>query len=168
MNKQIIEVKSTLAIHIESLHTDAQEQPMLANEAGEAAAEAKMLARQKKMEHEEARAAADKEVRLFPDRYGVNKVTETVVASAVILHPEVQRTRDDWIVAERDADVAASLREAYQHRKSMLQMEATLYVANYLGEVGVSTKTMERSTKAGLKQTEEQLNHARRKKIQDD
>jgi len=168
MITQIDELKRQLSIHIDSLHMDAQEQAMLANTVGEIAAEAKMVARQKKMEHEEARAASDKEIRRSPEKYGLVKVTESSVSSAIVLHPEVQRTRDEWIQAERDADIAASLRDAYQHRKSMLQMETELYVSNYFGEVEVNQNSLRRSRQVGVKQIEEQLENARKEKTRND
>ena len=158
---QLDELRSKLAVHIDALHLDAQEQPDLAYRVGELAAEAKAEARRMRMEYEETKAATDKEVRLFPEKFGVIKTTESSIASAVTLAPLVKEAHEQMIAADKDADKANALRDAFHHRKSMLQLEGELFMANYWGEVEVRGHNMRQAKDAGAKQTENELRKRR-------
>ena len=135
MNDKYAELKHGLRINLQSLHIDAQTQAERATEAGEMAAEAKATARRKKLELDEARASADMEVRSMPGKYGLEKVTESAVASAVIKHPAVMKLGLEAIDAEELANKADALFTGYHHRKGMLEAEIDLYKSNYWGDV---------------------------------
>ena len=130
---ELDELKEAIPIDINSLHLNAQEQPELAYRAGKLAAEAKAEARRKQILLDESKAIADREVRLEPSKFGLSKVTEGAVASAVLLHPTVAEANKLKLEVDIFADITQSLREAYQHRKSMLNLEGELYVSNYFG-----------------------------------
>jgi len=161
---QLEELKSKLVVHIDALHLDAQEHSDLVDDAGELAAEAKLASRRKQLEYEEVKAASDKEVRLFPEKFGLAKTTEPSIKAAVTLHPDVHQAYIDMIEADRDTDLANALKDAFHHRKAMLQIEAQLYHDNYWGEVDVKERSMNKVRESGTKQIEEQLKRERRRK----
>jgi len=136
------DLKSKLQIDINRLQFCCQEQPELASRAGELAAMAKSKAKRAKVVLEEAKANANKEIRDNPDGFGVPKVTEKAVESAVVLHPDVMKVAQDVIELELDADKAAVLANAFEHRRSMLKIEAELFVHNYWGSVEVKESQM--------------------------
>ena len=157
------ELRNNLPIDIEALHKCAEEQPVLACEAGELAAEAKADARRVHAALEQKRAEVDKEVRRDPDKYGLAKTTESSIASAVTLHPQVVEANVKAIKADAKVDQFAALRDAYQHRKSMLQMEAQLYIANYFGDVEVKERQMGPTKRVAREQTNSVVENMRRK-----
>ena len=128
-------LRNSLAIDINLLHENAQEQPDLADRAGQLVAEAKSEAKKAKMRLEIAEATTEKDVRLQPETYGLTKVTESAIKSAVILHPDVISAKEELIENEKEAAMADAVYDAFQHRKSMLGIEAKLYIANYFGDV---------------------------------
>ena len=126
-----------LPIDVNQLHLCCEHQPQLAHEAGELAAESKAQAKRMKVQLEEAKANASRDVRTSPGKFGMDKVTEAAVSAAISLHPDVTKSQQDSIEADLIADKAAALANAFEHRRSMLKIEAELYVHNYHGEIAV-------------------------------
>jgi len=142
------QLQSCLHINLHGLHEDAQGQPELAFRAGELAAELKAAAKRAKLNYEEVAASVEMEVRSGPEDFGLKKVTESTIASVVTKHPDVLSARKAQIEAERDADLAAALANAFEHRRSMLKSEVELYVNNYWGDVEVKERDMRRNETA--------------------
>ncbi len=160
----IAKLKSSLPIDINSLHINAQEQPSLAADAGELAANLKAEAKRLRMKYEVAKATADKEIRNDPATYGLAKVTETCVASAVTLHPMVRTASDEMLEADKEADLAAVIQNAFEHRRSMLKIEADLYVNNYWGSPEGRSADMSTVAQVGNEQKKNKLADRRRSK----
>lgn len=135
MESQRQELRRGLAIHLQSLHIDAQGQPDGIMRAGELATEAKAAAKRKKLELDEAKANADTEIRSLPSKFGLEKVTESAVSSAVTRHPEVMRLSRDAIDAEEFAGKCEAVFTGYSNRKGMIEAEIDLFKANYWGEI---------------------------------
>ena len=57
------------------------------------------------------------------------------MAAAVTADPRVQQAERATIQAQQDADRAAALFNAFEHRRSMLNNEVTLWTSNYWGDV---------------------------------
>ena len=130
-------LRRSLRIHLTALHKDAQEQPELADQAGELAASLKAEARRRRIDVDEAKGRANISIRQNPGQYGLDKVTETAVTACVPIHPDVVKSVREAVDADELADKAAALAEAYHHRKSMIQDEVKLYLGNYFGEAEV-------------------------------
>ena len=139
------DLKEQLAIRLDTLHIDAQDQPHLAEQAGELAAEAKASAKRAKLEADEAKADVERDVRKNPAAHGVDKVTEGAVGAAVTADAKVQAAERAAIAAQEAADKAEAVANAYEHRRSMLKIEAELYLANYFGDVTVREREMGRT-----------------------
>ena len=136
------ELKAGLAIHLESLHKDAQDQPRLACDAGELAAEAKATARRAKVFLEETKAKVQREVRALPEKFSIDKVTEGAIASAVTANFDVKQAEQAAIGAQEAADATDSVANAYEHRRAMLKAEVEMWMNNYWGDVMVKERTM--------------------------
>jgi len=139
------DLQSTLHIHLHGLHEDAQDQPDLASRAGELAAELKAAAKRAKLAVEELTAQIDLNVRAKPEVFGLSKITETTIASVVATRPQTKEAKQAQIAAEREADLAATLANAYEHRRSMLKIEVDLWMSNYWGDVEVKERDMRRT-----------------------
>ena len=135
-------LRQKLPIDRDSLHEEAERQAELAAEAGELSADLRADAKRAKLRSEEAQASADAEIRAAPEKFNLAKVTESAVASAVLLHKEVRSARSEQVEAERLAERASSLAVAYQHRKSMIQVEVELWVTNYWGDPRIRDRKM--------------------------
>ena len=83
-DKKIEELKNRLGIDLQQLHVEAMSQPVYCEQAGILAAEAKKIAKQAKINVDEVEAAVTLSVRQNPDAYGLDKITESSVAVAVI------------------------------------------------------------------------------------
>lgn len=128
-------LRKALPVDIESLHKNAEVQPDLAADIGELAASLKSEAKQAKTVLDETKAEAEREIRANPEQ--LPKATESAIASAVVLHQSVKDATREYLEADEDADLASSLANAYEHRRSMLKIEVQLYLGNYWGEVEV-------------------------------
>ena len=129
------ELQIHLAVHIQALHEDAESQAELAFRAGELAAELKAASKRGKLNVEAVEAATDREVRNDPSSFGLEKITETAVRSAVSADLRVVEAREASIEADKGADLASALSNAFEHRRSMLKIEVDLWVNNYWGDV---------------------------------
>lgn len=78
-----------------------------------------------------AKAEADKMIRTNPEKYGIEKVTETVVANAVLKEEGYQEAYTDFLNAKYEADMASSAVNAFEHRKSALENLVRLYGQQY-------------------------------------
>ena len=162
----IEDLKSRLAVHLDSLHADAVRQAELACQAGELSAAAKAEARRSKVDLEEVRATVQREVRANPDKFGIDKPTEGAIASAVTVDQRVSSAERRAIAAQEQADVADAVSTAYEHRKAMLKVEVELWLANYFGDVEVKERTMSRTADSAERRTFDS-GQGRRRRIED-
>ena len=136
------ELCTYLPIHINKLHEDAQGQAGLAERAGELAAQLKAASKRARLLVDEVVAEVDKAIRADPSKYGLAKITEAVVGNAVAADSQVQDTKKTEIDAALHADKASALSNAFEHRRSMIKIEAELYVHNYWGDPETRERVM--------------------------
>jgi len=110
------------------------DQPKLYKNAAENTANARLEYNRAKAELEIAKAEIDREVRKNPERFGLSKVTETTVASAVSLHPRCKEAMDALITMKHELDVAEALVSALDHRKKALEDLVKLFLADYFAK----------------------------------
>jgi hypothetical protein len=130
-DKKVEELKNRLGIDLQQLHVEAMSQPVYCEQAGIIAAEAKKIAKQAKINVDEVEAAITLSVRQNPDAYGLDKVTESSIAAAVVNSKEVKLAKLQQANADYEADVANALYQAFLQKKSMIQVETELYKSNY-------------------------------------
>jgi len=153
-------LRQHLAIHIESLHTDAAEQPELACQAGELYASCQAKSRQAKLHLDSVLATVESEVRAEPAKFGVIKTTENAISTVVTLDTRVKAAQQELAAAERESGEASVLYTAYDHRRAMLKLEGDLYISNYWGGSHVQGQTGQAATAGRLLQ-EQELEDAR-------
>ena len=162
------DLKAKLAIHLEALHTDAQNQPQDACNAGELAAAAKADAKRAKIELEEAKATVQRDVRANPAMHDLDKTTEGAIAAAVTVSKKVIDAEKKLVDAQEEADTAEALANAYEHRKSMLGAEVKLWLNNYWGDVTVKEQQIAPVADTAQKAGFEKAQGRRRRKEEDD
>lgn len=101
-------------------------------------------------EEDEARAGLDvtrarieQGVRANPEQFVGGKVTESVVAAAVTLHPECTRAEQHRINAAHKARILKAVVEALSHRKSTLQGMTDLHRMEYYADPKSSDQPQE-------------------------
>ena len=125
------ELKEGLSLDINNLHVAAQNQSVLLQEVGELFADAKAEHRRKKLALDSLRAKVEIDVRTSPESYGLPKVTEGSIHSAVVMHQDVVDAQEECVQHEQYANLLSSVYDAYQHKKSMIQVETKLFLAGY-------------------------------------
>ena len=78
------------------------------------------------------------DVRKFPEKYGLAKVTEGAILSTVQSHPTYVKARKEQIEAEFLADKFSQKFESLSQRKSMLKILDDLFVFRYYSSVDLS------------------------------
>lgn len=101
---------------------------------------------------EVAHAELAKEIRSNPENYGLEKVTETAVASTVLVQPRYQKALARLQKLKHEADLAQSVVWALEHKKRTLTLLVELFGMGYFsspkiskqGKEAVMEKTMRR------------------------
>lgn len=115
-------------------------------------ADARKVLEQAKAERDVVDAELDKDIRLHPTKYKLEKLTEPVIANTVLLQKEHQKAGTLVIGAKHAVDVLQAAVDALDHRKKALENLVHLFLSNYWseprepkGEHGDKAKEMERS-----------------------
>ena len=155
--QECAELRARMKLDIHALHRAAEAQPDLCRRAGELHAELNASAKRAKVRLGEVRADADHLIREAPEEYNLAKITEGAVTHAIALMPSVQAAEAELITAELERDRASATSAAYDHRRSMIKVEADLYKSNYWGGPDAQIQEMERPRTVGSENTEERL-----------
>jgi hypothetical protein len=67
------------------------------------------------------RASLDKEVRSNPEKFGIEKITETAVSNTIISIPAFQGANEGFLNAKFEADLAQAAVNAFNQRKDALE-----------------------------------------------
>ena len=78
-----------------------------------------------------AKAEADKKIRKNPEKYDIEKVTETVVANTILIEEGYKATYEEYLSTKYEADMARAAVTACEHRKSALENLVKLYGQQY-------------------------------------
>jgi hypothetical protein len=78
-----------------------------------------------------AKAESDKAIRGNPEKYGIEKVTEAVIANAILIHPKYQQAYTDYLTAKFEVDMAQGAVGAFEQRKSALENLVRLHGQQY-------------------------------------
>lgn len=106
-------------------------QPGLYMRYSEMAAEAQKVRDQAKEKVDVIKAELDRAIRKDPAKFGVDKITESVVASTILIQPEYKAAGDVLIDANYEYSVLQSAVRAFDHRKSALENEVKLWLGSY-------------------------------------
>lgn len=114
-----------------ALDVEFLEQTNLMIRYAEHASQTKREAEEAKENLELVRAGLDKDIRQNPANYGLEKLTETVVSSTIILQPEYQEASKRLIQANYEAGMARFAAQAISDRKNCLEALVKLHGQQY-------------------------------------
>lgn len=77
------------------------------------------------------KAKLEMDIRANPENYGLSKVTESAVASTILLQPEYQEASKKYIGARYENDVAAAAVRAIDQKKTALENLVKLLSVSY-------------------------------------
>jgi len=114
-----------------SLDVEWLEQPKLFMRYARYAAETQKMFDLAKTNLDLVKAELDKAVREDPDKFGIEKLTETVVLNTILSLPEYKEANEKCINAKYEADIAKSAVRAFEQRKEALENLVRLHGQQY-------------------------------------
>ena len=153
------ELRESVSIDPAQLDKACADQPTLFMEVSDLASDAKAKAKSAKYAWERTQAVIIIDYRTGKIPTDV-KLTETSLISLAIMHEKVTEAKEAQIVAEKYASKCDGLIGAYDHRRSMLSNEVSLYTTNYFHNCDVKP----RSTQSTLKK----ITHEESEKLQEE
>jgi hypothetical protein len=107
------------------------EQPKLFMRYARYAAETQKMLDLAKTNLDLVKAELDKAVRENPDKFGIEKLTETVVLNTILSLPEYKEANEKYINAKFEAEIAKSAVRAFEQRKEALENLVRLHGQQY-------------------------------------
>lgn len=123
--------RDQLTINHNALDVEWLSQPKLFMEVSEEAADARAELDRSKLRLEVREAELDKEVRTRPDHFGLDKVTESAVKSAITTHKDYIHLREEFIEQKHEVDVLSAAVAAMEQRKAALERLVILHGQQY-------------------------------------
>jgi hypothetical protein len=111
---------------------------------GEKHADALLEVDEAKSALEVTKAQIDKAIRENPERFGLKKITETVVANTILTDLECQEVMKRLNEARHKARIIEAAVEALEHRKRALEKLVDLQGRDYFSEPRASEETKEK------------------------
>ncbi len=137
------EVNFDLTIDPDRLDRNWLDQPKLYFQYAAELADARKTLDQTKAEVDICRAEIDLAIRSDPEKYGISKITETAVATTILLQDSYKRGQNRILEAKHEVDILSAVVAALDHRKSALQNMVQLHLANYYSTPRVSGEDRE-------------------------
>jgi hypothetical protein len=110
------------------------------------------------------KAQLDRDIRAFPDNYGLGKLTETIVSNTIIIQPEYKDAIDQFLNAKYEYDMAMAAVRAIDQKKTALENLVRLHGQQYFAGPSVPrdlTKEWEKTE--SQKQTNKKVSIRRKK-----
>jgi len=131
MGKSELDYEQELAIDPHSLDEEWLRQSGLYMKYSEAAAEAERIRDLAKEKINVVRAELDKAIRKDPDKYGLEKVTDTPVAATILLQQEYKVASEALIQANYELNMFQSAVRAFDNKRSALENMVRLWLGSY-------------------------------------
>lgn len=131
MAEQETEYEKDCKIDLHNLHEDWQSQPEVYDKYGRKWAIAKRDKARLEEKKKTRRAKVARNVRLNPESYGLDKVTESAIDEIVRTDPEYILIVEKLIEAQKDEDLFDVAKRAMEHRREALGGEGRLYASSY-------------------------------------
>ncbi len=87
-----------------------------------------------KSRREVVEAELDRDIRLQPKKFDLEKVTEAAVAKAIVLHDRYQLANVEVIRAKYKVDMLEAAVHGLEHKKKGLEKMVDLFLSNYWAE----------------------------------
>lgn len=125
---------SEFQIQPNHLDREWRNQPTLMHDHCLRLADAKQQLNSAKSNLEVVEAEEDREVRMHPSRYGIDKLSETRIKNAVILSPSYREAAKEVIRLQHAVDVLQAAVSALDHKKRALENLVHLHAMSYYSE----------------------------------
>jgi hypothetical protein len=106
-------------------------QPQLMAQYGKHAAKCKLDMDYTKEDLDVVKAQLDRDIRAFPDNYGLGKLTETIVSNTIIIQPEYKDASKQYLDAKYEYDMAMAAVRAIDQKKTALENLVRLHGQQY-------------------------------------
>lgn len=120
-----------VAIDGEALDQEWLRQPSIMMEYCKHSAKCQMELDASKEMLDVVKAGLDKAIRENPERYDINKVTETVIMNTVIVQEAYTEAYGEYLKVKYEADIAKAAVRAIEQRKDALENLVRLYGQQY-------------------------------------
>lgn len=127
----ISELRQGLRIDINHLHIVAANQSDYYDTVGELSADVKYQAKNAKLILDQMRAQLGLLVRENFEQYGITRLTEGAVLSAVVSHRRIKKLNSIVLRLERLQEVSSNLVSSVDSRRSMIKVESDLFGSSY-------------------------------------
>lgn len=111
-----------------------KKQPKFFLHYAEQLADARRDFEQVKAEREIVRAETDREIRKDPKKFGLEKITETVIENTITLNVTYQRINSKWLETKGKVDTLQAIVDGLDHRKRALEKIVDLFLSGYYAE----------------------------------
>ena len=76
-------------------------------------------------------AELDRKIRINPEKYKIEKITDKVVSNTILLQDAYKKANEDYLTAKYEWGVAKGSVDAFQDRKAMLESLVRLHGQSY-------------------------------------
>lgn len=160
-----IDFEKDVMIDPDSLDVEWLEQPRLMIRYSQVLAEAKRTYEEAKQRLDVIKADMDKSVRKSPENYGLEKVTETAIQSAISASGPVQQAQANVVDAAYDMNMAQGAVIAIQGRKDALENLVRLHGQQYFAGPQIPRNlSQEWENKAKQKHSDRTVGRIRRRR----
>ncbi len=119
------------------------EQPKLYHDYALKFAEARAEHERAKSNLELVEAELDKEIRLEPDRFGLEKITETIVEKAIIRSKRYRTAKEKYLESKHAMDVLYAMTATLDQKKKSIEMLLQLRMNDYYSEPRIKGEARE-------------------------
>ncbi len=148
----------------DALDVEWLEQPRLMMRYARLAAEARKHMEWAKENLDVARASLDQSIRTDPEKFGLDKVTESAIASAILIHKEFREAQDKFREAQYEFNMAQAAVRALDGKRDALENLVRLHGQQYFAGPKVPRDlSKEWEQKQRQKESNQKVKIARRK-----
>lgn len=126
-------------------------QPALYVEYAEKLADASQTLDYAKSTLDVVTATLDKDIRLFPQNYGIEKLTETVITNTILLQKNHQTAAKDVVIAKHDVAILRAAVDGLDQRKAALENLVKLLLSSYYAQPQAPTDARDKMEADGKK-----------------
>jgi len=126
-----MDYENDIQIRQDELEMEWLDQPSLMFKYAKNAAEMRRLLDLSKEKLDLAKAEIDKEIRTNPEKFGIEKITETVVANSMLATFKYKKANEEFLNAKYEVDVAQAAVVAISQRKDALENLVRLHGQQY-------------------------------------
>jgi hypothetical protein len=130
-NNTIMNYENDITIDPDALDTEWLDQPRLMLKYLQHLARVRRTLDEAKQALDVAKAEADYKIRNFPKDYSIEKITDAVVANAILCEEGYKKAYTEFLEAKFEVDMAQAAVSAFDHRKAALENEVKLFGMGY-------------------------------------